>query len=40
MSDDRMLEEHRRTWHGFCKLMAASVVVTTITLILMWIFLV
>ncbi len=40
MSDDQMLEERRRTWHGFVKMMAGSVVVIAIALILMGIFLV
>lgn len=39
MADDQLLEEHRRTWHGFIKLMVWSTVGTVIILVLMALFL-
>ena len=39
MSDDQMLHEHQKTWHGFVKLMLYSTAAAAITLILMAIFL-
>ncbi len=40
MADDQMLAEHRRTWHGFCRLMFWAIVAVVITLGLMAIFVV
>lgn len=40
MSDDKMLEEHRKTWHDFVKLMAITTVGVVVVLALMGIFLV
>lgn len=39
MADDQMLEERRKSWNGFVKLMTFSVAATVITLVLMAIFL-
>ena len=39
MSDDQMLREHQKTWHGFVKLMTYSTAAAAATLILMAIFL-
>jgi hypothetical protein len=39
MSDDQMLHEHQKTWHGFVKLMIYSLTAVALTLILMAIFL-
>jgi hypothetical protein len=40
MSDDQMLHEHQKTWHGFVKLIQYSTAAVVITLVLMAIFLV
>lgn len=39
MAEDDMLQEHRRTWHGFVRLIGYSVVATVLVLALMAIFL-
>lgn len=39
MADDQLLEEHRRTWHGFIRLMVWSVIGTVAILALMALFL-
>jgi hypothetical protein len=39
MADDQMLQEHRQTWNGFCRLMLWSIVAIVITLSLMAMFL-
>jgi hypothetical protein len=39
MSDDHMLEEHRATWRGFCKLIIWSLAAIVVTLVAMGIFL-
>jgi hypothetical protein len=39
MAQDELLEEHRRTWHGFCQLMTYSTAGVVITLSLMALFL-
>ena len=39
MSDDQMLHEHQKTWHGIVKLLTYSTAAAVITLILMAIFL-
>jgi hypothetical protein len=39
MADDQMLQEHRQTWIGFCRLMLWSIVAIVITLALMAMFL-
>ena len=39
MANDQMLEEHRRQWHGFVKLMGWSLAAVVVTLVLMAIFL-
>lgn len=39
MSDDQMLREHRRQWHGFVKLLAYSTIAVVIVLAGMAIFL-
>jgi len=39
MADDKILEEHRKTWRGFVWLMTVSTVATVLTLALMAIFL-
>ncbi len=39
MADQQMLDEHRRTWRGFAKLMTYSIVAAAIILLLMAIFL-
>ena len=38
-SNDQILEEHRKSWHGFVWLMAGSAAATVLTLALMAIFL-
>lgn len=40
MSDDKMLQEHRKTWHDFVKLTVISTAVVVLVLSLMGIFLV
>jgi hypothetical protein len=40
MSQDEMLVEHKKTWHGFVKLIVISTAVVVIPLALMGIFLV
>ena len=39
MADQQMIEEHRRTWRGFAKLMTYSTAAAAIVLLLMAIFL-
>ena len=39
MANNKMLEEHRQTWHGFVWLMGGSAVATVVILALMGIFL-
>jgi hypothetical protein len=39
MAQDELLEEHRRTWHGFCKLLTYSTAGVVVILILMALFL-
>lgn len=39
MANDQLLEEHRRTWKGFVRLITYSAAATVITLALMAIFL-
>ena len=39
MSDDKMLEEHRRTWDSFVKLMTWSTIGVIVVLVGMAIFL-
>ena len=39
MAENEMLEQHRRTWHGFCQLMGYSTAAIVVTLVLMAIFL-
>lgn len=39
MADDKILEEHRKSWHGFVWLMTGSAAATVLTLALMAIFL-
>ena len=39
MAQDQMLEEHRRQWHGFVKLMAWSLAGVVVVLVGMAIFL-
>jgi len=39
MADDKILEEHRKSWHGFVWLMACSSAATVVVLALMAIFL-
>ncbi len=38
MSDQQMLDEHRKTWNGFVKLLTWSTVATAVILLLMLIF--
>ena len=33
MSDDQMLQEHQKTWHGFTRLMLWSIIGIVVTLI-------
>ncbi len=40
MSDQQMLDERRKTWNGFVKLIIWSTAATALTLLLMLIFLV
>ncbi len=40
MSDQQMLDEHRKTWNGFVKLITWSTAAAAVTLLLMRIFLV
>ena len=40
MSDDKMLQEHRKTWHDFVKLAVITTAVVVLILALMGIFLV
>ena len=40
MAEDQMLQEHRRQWHGFVKLMAWSTLFVVVVLAGMAIFLV
>jgi hypothetical protein len=40
MADQQMLERHRKTWHGFVKLIFYAVAVVAVTLLLMAAFLV
>lgn len=39
MAEDDMLQEHRRTWHGFVRLIGFSVAASVLALTLMAIFL-
>ena len=39
MADQEMIERHRKTWHGFVKLMVCSVAATAVILLLMAAFL-
>jgi hypothetical protein len=39
MADQQMLDEHKRTWRGFVKLMTYSIAASVIILLLMAIFL-
>ncbi len=39
MADQEMIERHRKTWHGFVKLMAYSVAAVVIVMLLMAAFL-
>ena len=39
MANDQMLNDHRQTWIGFCRLMLWSIVTIVITLSLMALFL-
>ena len=39
MSDQQMLEEHRKTWNAFVKLITGSTIATVVILLLMLIFL-
>ena len=40
MSDDHMLRDHQKTWHGFTRLMLWSTIGVVVVLALMGIFLV
>ncbi len=39
MSNDQMLHEHQKSWHGFVKLITYSTAAVIVTLVLMAIFL-
>ena len=39
MADDQMLEQHRRQWHGFVKLMTWSTIGVIVVLVGMALFL-
>ncbi len=39
MANDKILEEHRKTWHGFVWLIGGSAAASMLTLALMAIFL-
>jgi len=39
MADDKILEEHRKTWHGFVRLLGFSTAATALVLALMALFL-
>jgi hypothetical protein len=38
MSDQQMLDEHRKSWNGFVKLLTWSTAATVLTLLLLLIF--
>ncbi len=38
MSDQQMLDEHRKSWNGFVKLLTWSTAATALTLLLLLIF--
>ncbi len=38
MSDQQMLDEHRKSWNGFVKLLTRSTAATVLTLLLLLIF--
>ena len=40
MSDDQMLQEHQKSWHGFTRLMLWSIIGVTITLIILGLWLI
>ncbi len=40
MADDKIIEEHRKTWNGFVWLMGVSTAATALTLALMAFFLI
>ncbi|MGF1612259.1 MAG: aa3-type cytochrome c oxidase subunit IV [Kiloniellales bacterium] len=39
MAEDQLLEEHRRTWQSFVKLVTVSTALVVVTLLLMALFL-
>ncbi len=40
MTDDQLLRDRERSWHGFCRLLTYSVIIIMFTLALMGIFLI